>query len=298
MSTPPNPMLDQNTALMQQSQQTMNNPMTSGVPQPGGIPGIENHPVIQAIGQALAKAMQNIGFAGAAPEQRLAGQQMENQKAETMARLAQTGAYQMGSLDVARQKADTGQQRADTAQQDVESKETTRAGQLELGSKKLDLATEANAWKKDIAEGRLEQARQRISNQASQFEKTLQIRIQQVGINQAKLELEKEGLGIKQGFLDLAGTALSQKGTSEGLNTITKLQGLAYEHPLLSHVFGLDDVNSAVGKAQGAGIPGTAPIGTAPQSAAPIQTPAPATNKIDAKRNQKKGKPGDPLGIL
>jgi len=244
--------------------------------------------VIAAIIKALAGGAGAYGWTSMPPQQRMEAQNMEAQKAETMARLAQTGAYQQGELAYSGDLAKTAADRAGSYAEDVESKKASRDTQNQIKQQAVDLQQEKSNWQKEMAQGRLDQAKTRISNQAAQFEKTFKLRAQQVGIEQAKLELAEQGMGIKQGFLDLANSALSQKGTAEGLNTITKLQGLAYEHPILSQVFGLDDVTKAVSESKGAGIPGvgtSAPPTVGAPTSAPVQTPAP--NKIAAKRQQK-----------
>lgn len=275
-------------AMMNASQQTMQNPMASSVPQGGGAIDPTQHPIIGALIKLLSGGAGAYGWTSMPPQQRMEAQQMEQQKAETMARLAQTGAYQQGELAYRGEMADTAKSRAATAEEDVKRKTEQGETALQIKQQMADLAQEKSNWQKDMAQGRLDQAKTRISNQAAQFERTFQLRAKQVGIEQAKLELAEQGMGIKQGFLDLAKTALSQKGTAEGLNTITKLQGLAYEHPILSQVFGLDDVTKAVSESQGAGIPGVGAQATPTISApvtAPVQTPAP--NKIEAKKRQK-----------
>lgn len=284
MSLPPDP----TQALMQQAQTSMQNPMAQAVPQGGGVIDPSVHPIIAKIIEALSGGAKAYGWTAMPPAERLERTQMEQQKAETMARLAQTGAYQQGELETRRQQADTAADRAKTYAESEQSKAESRDTQNQIKQQMADLATEKNAWMKELASGRLDAAKTRISNQAAQFEKTFQLRAKQVGIEQAKLELAQQGMGIKQGFLDLANTALSQKGTAQGLDTITKLQGLAFEHPVLSQVFGLDDVTKAVSESRGAGMPGVS-LGGAPTTGAPTAPlPAPpAPNKIQAKRNQK-----------
>lgn len=279
-------------SMMGMAQQSLQNPAASSVPQPQGLIDSSVHPVVAAIIKALSGAAGSYGWTSMPPQQRLEAQQMEQQKAETMARMAQTGAYQQGELETRRQQADTAETRAKSYEESVKSQAESRETANKIKQQMADLAQEKSDWQKDMAQGRLDQAKTRISNQAKQFEQTFKLRAQQVGIEQAKLELAEQSMGIKQGFLDLAKTALSQKGTAEGLNTITKLQGLAYEHPILSQVFGLDDVTKAVTESQGAGIPGvgtnTPPITGAPTTA-PVQTPAP--NKIGAKQRQRNPAP-------
>lgn len=296
MATPPffpqQPPQQTPNVLMQQAQQSLQNPAASAVPQANPIEGM--HPVVQAIIKALSSGTQGYGWTAMPPQERESRTGMEQQKADTLARLAQTGAYQQGELAYRGQMADTAEERAKTQAEDVQSKKEARETGNKIKQQQADLATEKNAWQKDAAEGRLAAAKTRISNQASQFEQTFQLRAKQVGIEQAKLELAQQGMDIKKGFLDLAGLAVQQRGTAEGLSTIQQIQGIEYEHPILSQLFGLDDVKGRVSSAQSAGVPGTSPA--APQVAAP----PPAANKVDAKRNQKNPpkKAGDPLGIL
>lgn len=293
MSTPANPMQaqtppDPTQGLMQQAQQSMNNPMGQAVPQDGGMGALMNHPVIQKILQGLGQIASSYGWTGQTPQERLERTQMDQQKAETMARLAQTGAYQQGEIENRQNLATIAQQNADTRQKGEASQEEQRKTMADIAQQKADLLSEANDWKKDLAQGKVAQAKQRIDNQASQFEQTFQLRAKQVGIEQAKLELAAQGMEIKKGFLDLAGSALSQKGTQDGLQTLQQLTNIEYEHPILSQILGVDDIKSRVNQAQGAGIPGTTP-GAAPAVGGPTSVvPAPpAQNKLQAKQNQK-----------
>jgi len=287
MATPPNP-------LMQQAQQSLQNPAAQAAPEVSPIEGIANHTIVQGLLKILSSGAQSYGWTAMSPQERESRTQMEQQKAETLSRMAQTGAYQQGELAYRGQMADTAEARAKTAEEDVKSKSEARETSNKIKQQQADLATAKNEWQKDAAAGRLQAAKQRISNQAAQFEQTFQLRAKQVGIEQAKLELAQQGMDIKKGFLDLAGTAVQQRGTAEGLSTIQQLQSIEFEHPVLSQIFGLDDVKGRVANAQSAGVPGTSPV--APQTAAP----SPATNKVDAKRSQKNPpkKAGDPLGIL
>lgn len=275
--------------LMQMAQQSLQNPAASAVPQPQGGIDAGVHPVVAGLIKLLANAAQSYGWTSMPPQQRLEAQNLESQKAETMARLAQTGEYQAGELENRRNLATTAARREQDYATDVQNKADARETANQIKQQMADLAGERSNWQKDMAQGRLDQAKTRISNQAQQFEKTFKLRAQQVGIEQAKLELAEQGIGIKQGFLDLAKTALNQKGTAEGVNTITKLQGLAFEHPILSQVFGLDDVTSIVGESRGSGMPGVSPGGARPTTGAvaPLPSAPLPNNKVNAKRNQK-----------
>lgn len=300
MSTPPNPMLDQNNALMQQSQQTMNNPMTGGVPQPSPISGIANHPVIQAIVQGLAHAMQNIGFAGAAPEQRLAGQQMENQKAETMARLAQTGAYQMGSLGISQQKADTGDVNAATRLKDVNRRmsmdEFTQGMRQQVEADKV----EHNKALEALGQGRIDESAKRNDAYLQSVKNRYEIAEQNVGLGAGKLAVQQDLANILRYRSALEGVSVAQRGTQQGVQAEQELAKMETDH-WLQNLVGMGGFPRAQGAVNSAvPLPGaTTPTGTAPSAgpalggppeapttAAPVQTPK-ATNKIQAKRNQK-----------
>jgi len=277
--------------LMNMAQQTLQNPAASAVPQPSGGIDAGVHPVVAAIIKAIAGGAQSYGWTSMPPQQRMEAQNMEQQKAETMARLAQTGEYQQGELENRKNLAATAASREQDYATDVKSKGEARETANAIKQQMADLAQEKSNWQKDMAQGRLDQAKTRISNQAAQFEKTFKLRAQQVGIEQAKLELAEQGMGIKQGFLDLARTALSQKGTEEGVKAVTAIQGLAYEHPILDQLFGLKDVTSMVGEARGAGMPGVSPGGQPPTTGTPTAplpaAPLPSNPKAAAKSRQK-----------
>jgi hypothetical protein len=75
---------------MQQAQTSMQNPMAQPVPSGGGIPNIAQYPVIQKIIQGLGQIASSYGWTGQTPQERLERTQMEQQKAEALARLSQS----------------------------------------------------------------------------------------------------------------------------------------------------------------------------------------------------------------
>lgn len=162
---PPNPM----QGLMQQAQTSMQNPASSGVPQPGAIGGLENHPIVKMIGQALAKAMQNIGFAGAAPQQRLEGQEMENQKAQAMARIAQEQqGLQQGQQRIGIEQQRTNQEGAyQTGQLSNEQKRTAQEGTYQTGM--LGQGAERNRIEGQRANQEYETKKQQLDQEAKKI---------------------------------------------------------------------------------------------------------------------------------
>lgn len=275
--------------LMAQAQTALSNPMGQAVPQGGGIEGIANHPLIQKLLQGLSTIAQTAGFTGQSPQERLQRTELNQNKADTLARLAQTGAYQSGELEnranmtkIAGQNADTkssAEQRMqdmadftkDIKQQDEDRKQSDSDSKQALGQGRLDLATQI--------------AKQNVSK----FEQTYALAKQKFGDQQARTMMIEQGLGIRQQLADTLKTALDQKGTEQGTAALQKFAELRAASPLTMGLLdslgmGLPDVGSLVNKAQNMGMPGTTP--TTPNTAPQQTTPAP-TNKIQAKQQQK-----------
>jgi len=294
-SSPGNSMAPMVQQLMGQSQQAMNNPMGQAVPQGGGLIDALKHPMVAGLIKAIAQIAQSGGWTAMMPQERLERTQLNQQKAESLSRLAETGAYQGGSLDIRQQGADINKQKANTGDvnaatkaEDVASKGDLRDAQIQNLTDKLQLAQDRNEWQKAMASGRLDIAHQMLDQKASQFDEKMKLAIQKYGLDKAKVNLSSEGMGIKEGFLDLARTALSQKGTEQGLQVLTKLQQLAIEYPAMSYVVGLDDINKMIGESAGSGMPGVAPMSPTPAQATPTGVPAPQ-NKASAKKQQQGG---------
>lgn len=281
MSTPQNPM-------MQQAMGMMSNPNAQAVPpaQPGVIDPTQ-HPIIGAIIKALASGMQGFSQTSMDPRERMQRQEMDAQKAEAMGRLAETQAMREQTGQWREEQAATARDRAGTYGEDVESKKQARETSAQIQQSKLDLAKSANEWKQAMAQGRLDVAHQQLTQKAQQFEDMMKIRVKQVGIEQAKLELMDQATQIKAGFLDLGKTALAQRGTTQGADIAMKLSGLSFEHPILSQLIGLDDVSGLVGQGKGAGIPGVGgtPAPTTGQPTAPISAPPAPNRNTPPKKN-------------
>lgn len=280
-----NPMIQN---LMGQAQQSMNAPMGQAVPQRAGLIDALKHPLVAALIKGLANAAQSFGWTAMQPSERLERTQLQQQKGEALSRLALTGAEYEGNLGVRQQNANTNEQKADTGAKAQSSLADYRNFQKQNQQDKLQLAQDANQWKQEMAAGRLDKAQQLIDQKATQFEQKIALAQKQFGLDETKVELMGEGLGIKQGMLDLARTALSQKGTVEGAQTSAKLQQFKIEHPILSQFMDMSDLDQLVGGAGTAGIPGVAPT-QAPVVSQPSTTSnvGPPTNKAQAKNPNK-----------
>jgi len=278
-----NPMIQ---GLMQQSQGAMSSPMGQPVPGQGqGLSGIMQHPVVQAIIKGIAQAAQGYGWTAMQPNERLERTQMQQNKADTLAKLAETGAYQEGMLGIRgqqlginQQKADTGQQRADTAQAAEGSLADYRKFEAENAKDKLQLAQHSNQWKQAMAQGRLDIAGKMLDQKASQFEQKIDLATKQFGLDETKVALQGQGNEIKQGMLDLAKTALAQKGTVEGAQAMSKIQQFKMEHPIMSQFMDMSDLDQLTGASGAAGLPGVAPVAPTAQptpTGVPQQGPTP-----------------------
>jgi hypothetical protein len=291
-----NPMIQ---GLMGQAQSTMNAPMGQPVPGPStGLEGMAQHPIVQALIKGIAQMAQNYGWTAMMPQERLERTQMQQQKAEALSRLAETGAYQEGMLGIRGQQLGINQANADTRKEVADTgqaRQATYADFLKFREQNmqdtLELKQQTDQWKRDIAEGRLDKVQQQIDQRATQFEQKFQLAQKQFGLNAAKVELQGEGVGIKQGMLDLAKTALAQKGTVEGAQAMSKIQQFKIEHPIMSQFMDMSDLDQLTGAAGGAGIPGAAPIAPPPQ-ATPSGVPSPSVAAPTGKANAKKQQSG------
>jgi len=276
-------------SLLGQAQQTLGAPMGQPVPQFAGSINALQHPIAQALIKAIAQGAQSYGWTAMMPEERLKRTELQQQKGEALARLAETGAYQEGMLGVRQGQLGVAQENADTRQANERSLEENRQFTQRLNAAK-------NAWQKTRAEaqtaigqGHLQLGVQELQKQyaqlhqtASQFEQMFQIRSAQVGIERAKLELGQQANDIRQEAVEVAktlGTARQETGAGEWDR----------QHYILSSMFG--GISDVLGQALG-GMPQALPqtgINPAVQPPAPTAPPA---NKFEAKRPKAAGSAG------
>lgn len=266
-TTSPSPMAGLLTQAMQHLQSA-----PSAVPSPSPVVNSTVHPVVAKLIDTLANAAGAYGWTAMPPQEREQRMQLDQQKAETMARLAQAGVAQEQTSLWRGEQAETARQRAATAEENVQRQKERDQTLAQIQSDRVQVQRDMVAVRKNATEGRLLVAHQQLEQRASQFEQTLELRAKQVGIQQARIELGEQGNAIKQGFLDVARGALSQRGTVEADQVNQKLQEFTREHWLASEIFGFPDISTLTQQSQGAGIPGVAPPAT---GAAPVAATAP-----------------------
>jgi len=259
--------------LLRQAMSSLQSPNFSPTPSGGGVIDPSVHPTLAKIISTIAQGAQSFGWPAMTDQERTERTQLSQQKAETMARLAQAGVGMEQTALWRGEQAETARQRAATAEENVQRQKERDKAMGEIAQSRVDVQREMVEVRKAIGEGRLDVAHQQLTQRASQFEQLFKLRAQQVGIEQAKLELMEQGNMIKQGFLAVAQGALSQRGTVEGAGLAQKLQTLQLEHPILSQIIGLDDVSGLVNESRGAGIP-SVPGGGVPTTGATAPVPA------------------------
>lgn len=262
--------------ILQQAIQRLNTTPFQPTPSTGaGQIDPSQHPILAKVLGTLANSAQSFGWTAMPPQERLERTQMEQQKAETMARLAQAGVAQEQTAAWRQSEAETARERAQSYEENVQRQKERDKTQADIAQHRIQVQQDMVNVRKALGDGRLQVAHAQLTQRAQQFEQMFKLRAQQVGIEQAKLELMEQGNMIKQGFLDVARGALSQRGTVEGAQVVEKLQTLQLEHPFLSQIFGLSDVADAVGQSRGAGIPGVPTTGAqTPTATAPLPSPA------------------------
>lgn len=260
------------SGILSQAMQHLNTTPFQPTPTTSPIINSDVHPVLAKVIQALSQGAGAYGWTAMSPQERESRTQMEQQKAETMARLAQAGVAQEQTAAWRSSEAETARERAQSYEENVQRQKERDKTLADIQSQRVQVQRDMNEVRKNAMEGRLAVAHQTLEQRASQFEQSFQLRAKQVGIEQAKLELGEQANAIKQGFLDVARGALSQKGTIEGDQVNQKLQEFQREHWIASSVFGFPDIQSLTQQSQGAGIPGVTPpaTGTPQPTAAPV----------------------------
>lgn len=241
-------------------------------PQGGGGIDPSAHPALAKVIQALSQGAGAYGWTAMPPQERLERTQLEQQKAETMARLAQAGVGMEQTNLWRGEQAETARNRAEAYSRNVASQEEARKTKAQIDQHRVDVQADMVKVREAIGQGRIKLGYDTLDQRASQFEQLYKIRAGQLGVEQAKVELMDQANEIKRGFLAVAQGTLSQRGTVEGAQLAQKLQTLQLEHPILSQIIGLDDVAGAVSESRGAQIPGVSPSNTplVPAATAPI----------------------------
>lgn len=191
----------------------MNNPMAQGVPQAAPISGIANHPLIQMIGQALARAMQNIGFVGASPQVRQQGQELEQQKAQAIAQFAQRQ-QQLGyegqrvGFEGQRTAADVTASNAAANRSNVEAQEAPKRTAIQ--SRGVDVEKQRADAEHAYQTGMLEKA-------GKQLDEDVRYHQQQGTLEQQRVNLEKSSQGLMKQRMQIEENHFDQQIKMQGL---------------------------------------------------------------------------------
>jgi len=305
-------------SFMGQSQQALSNPMGQAVPQGGGgLIDALKHPLVGAIVKALAQAAQSYGWTAMQPSERLERTQLNQQKAETMGRLAETGAsienintYREGSLGVQKQRADTAEEKNKILQSHYDTMEDIAQQKTDIEQQKADVD---QAFK----EGRLDQIDQKIQQQADQFTAKMQ---QNKDLAMKSMAIRSGANDIRKYYVDtlnqLRTTALQQNNQKIALSAQQGLGKLESTNWLQTAIGGTGPTtmqqgvtnlnlpnipNAATPVLGGASVPTGGAAAPGGPGASPSQ-PTPQ-GKAAAKAKQKApgspaGKLGDPLGLF
>jgi hypothetical protein len=191
----------------------MNNPMAQGVPQASPIGGLANHPIVQMIGQALARAMQNIGYVGATPQVRQQGQELEQQKAQAIAQMAQRQ-QQLGyegqrvGFEGQRTAADVTASNAAANRSNVEAQQAPLRTAIQ--SRGVDVEQQRADAEHAYQTGMLEKA-------GKQLDEEVRYHQQQGSLEQQRVNLEKNAQGLMKQRMQIEENHFDQQIKMQGL---------------------------------------------------------------------------------
>jgi hypothetical protein len=282
---------DPNQAMMGQATQAMNNPIAQPAPAPGGQIDPSIHPVIAKIIQDLAGGAQAYGWTGQSPQERVERTQMQQQKAETLARMAQTGAYQTGELGIRQQLADTANKNATTKATDVARKQTWDEFKQGMAKQQEADKVDHNKAIEALGQGRIDEASRRNDAYLESVKNRYQVAEQNVGLGYGKLAVQQDLANIMRYRSSLEAISTSQRGTDMGIKATQEMAKMESDHWLQS-MLGMGGVGASQGAVQQAvPLPGATQPNMNPGAppAAPGASPAPniPPNKVNAKRSQK-----------
>jgi hypothetical protein len=212
MTTPPNP-------LMAMAQQSMQNPAAQATPQPSGMVNPSQHPLIGALLKGLAQMAQSYGWTAMPPQERLERTQLEQQKAEAMARLGQS----QQQIGLEGQRVGIEGQRAATEAQSVKQTGQYQQGELAESSKRTK-----------IEEKRSQIDQQRADQEYQMKLKDHDLRTQQLEeetrSHKATESYESRRIGVEQRANELAGDRIDME--KKHFEDTVALQGKQYTRQL------------------------------------------------------------------
>lgn len=199
----PNPAIGQ---MMQQSQASMNNPMAQAVPQGNPLAGMAQHPLIQGLLRALSTAAQSYGWTAMQPGERLERTQMEQQKAEALAKQAaqqQQLGYEGQRVGYEGQDVQT-RKAAQIAQQRYQEGELgVRQGELGVRQGELGVSQQRATTDQQRADQEHQVALQRLDNEAKTLEENIRAHKAEEKIGGGRLSIEQKANDIASRRLDI-----------------------------------------------------------------------------------------------
>lgn len=198
-----NPMAGNASDMMQQSQASMNNPMAQAVPH---IESLMQHPLVQGFLKVLSAGAQAYGWSAMQPEERLQRQQMEQQKAEALAKQA----AQQQQLGYEGQRVGLEGQRVGIEQQRATQEGAYQTGMLSGAEKSRAIEQQRAGYEGQrvgIDQQRADQehqvALQRLDNEAKTLEESIRAHKAEEKIGGARLSIEQKANDIASRRLDI-----------------------------------------------------------------------------------------------
>jgi hypothetical protein len=192
---------------------SMNSPAAQTVPQPSGVIDSSLHPALAKIISIIANAAQSYGWTSMPPQQRMQAQEMEQQKAEAMARLGQ-GQQQLG-LEGQRVGIEQGRLGEEQARTKIEAKRqqqesTFQTGQLAESSKRTSVEQQRADAEHTYQTGML-------ANAGKQLEEQVRFHNQQGTLEQNRINLEKSSQDLMKQRMQIEEDHFNQQIRMQGL---------------------------------------------------------------------------------
>jgi hypothetical protein len=276
-------------SMMGQAQTAMSNPMGQAVPQGGGLIDVLKHPLVGAIVKALAQAAQSYGWTAMQPSERLERTQLNQQKAETLSRLAMTGAEQGINLDIKQGQLGVNQQRANTAEQRAVTAEELAKFRMQFEPQQQAERQRHNEAMEALRQKDITRSYAAINNEMDMAKLRYDAAMKELGPKWAEIEVQDNRNNIMEYIGQLQGVARQQENTEIGQNAQRAL-GDMQTKAWFQAITGSTGIQTLGGAAQGvaSSLPQIPAAPTLVQPSIPPNVGAPTPqNKAAAKSKQK-----------
>lgn len=279
--------------ILQQSGGALSSPFQPTPKTAGGGIDPSAHPVLAKVIQGLSNAAGAYGWTAMSPQEREQRTQMEQQKAETMARLGQTGVYQQGELEYRKSLADVAARNAATREGELGRKVSFDEFRQGMMKQQEEDKVNHNKAIEALQQGRIDEASRRNDAYLESVKNRYQVAEQNVGLGYGKLAVQEDLANILRYRSQLEAISTQQRGTDMGIKATQELAKMESDH-WIQNLLGMGGVPTSQGAVQQAvPLPGAiAPTAGAPASQPTAPLPPPAPNKAEAKRRQKTPKVG------